>query len=120
MALRRLSEAAGDAGLRGVDRARTVPSDRRCVADIDRPAGLTRIPPALQHKPSLNSKHQAFFCFSHTTVATSAFPPSLALPQTKQNKRDDGDDDNNDDNDDENLLRRSPASQNKRLSFCFI
>ena len=47
-ALRRLSEAAGDAGLRGVERARTVPSDRRCVADIDRPAGLTRIPPALR------------------------------------------------------------------------
>jgi hypothetical protein len=46
--------------------------------------------------------------------------PCLASNKTK-NKRDDDDDDNDDNDDgDENLLRRSPASQHKRLSFCFI
>ena len=48
-ALRALSRATGDEGLRrGGYRLRTIPADRRCLADVDRPSMLHRVPAALR------------------------------------------------------------------------
>ncbi len=48
-ALRSLSRASGDEGLRRGDfSVRTIAADRRCIADVDRLSLLTRTPPRLR------------------------------------------------------------------------